>query len=51
MIVRAPANDTGAAVSIVLDQKRGARIDVLDTVRVPPLWFAAVVEALSRGGT
>ncbi len=51
MTVRAPANDTGAAVSIVLDEKRGARIDVLDPARVPPLWFAAVIEALSREGT
>lgn len=51
MTVRAPTNDTSAAVSIVVDQKRGVRIDVSDPVRVPPLWFAAVIEALSREGT
>ena len=51
MTVRAATKDPcAAAVSIVVDAN-GARIDVLDPARVPPLWFAAVMEALSKEGT
>lgn len=37
-----------AALSFVVGGN--LRIDVTDASRVPPLWFAAVVDALSRSG-
>lgn len=37
-----------AALSLVV--AGDLRIDIADASRVPPLWFAAVVDALSRSG-
>jgi len=46
--VRAEPSRASAALSLVVAD---LRIDVTDASRVPPLWFAAVVDALSRSGT
>jgi hypothetical protein len=40
------ARPEGPALSLVIGDDM--RIDVSDASRVPPLWFAAVVDALSR---
>jgi hypothetical protein len=42
------ALSSSAAVSLMVGG--AVRVEVADASRVPPLWFAAVVEALSRRG-
>jgi len=46
--VRAEPSRASAALSLVVSGD--VRIDVTDASRVPPLWFAAVVDALARSG-
>ena len=38
----------GAALSLVIGD--GLRLDVADASRVPPLWLAGLIDALSAGG-